>query len=94
MAVNAFSAGTSAHLLKYDSVRSRFPGDVRSSDTLDIGLGPIRCSPNAIPKIALEALGIDIVMECTGIFTDRDKAAYHLEAGKRVLVSAPSRGPT
>jgi glyceraldehyde 3-phosphate dehydrogenase len=90
-----FSAKDNAHLLKYDSVHGRFPGEVRvENDTLDIGTGPIKVLAERDPKkLPWKALGIDIVMECTGIFTDRDKAAYHLEAGaKRVLVSAPSKG--
>jgi glyceraldehyde 3-phosphate dehydrogenase len=90
-----FSAKDNAHLLKYDSVHGRFPGEVRvENDTLDVGMGPIKVLAERDPKkLPWKALGIDIVMECTGIFTDRDKAAYHLEAGaKRVLVSAPSKG--
>ena len=90
-----FSAKDNAHLLKYDSVHGRFPGSVKvEGDTLDVGTGPIRVLAERDPKkLPWKDLGIDIVMECTGIFTDRDKAAAHLEAGaKRVLVSAPSKG--
>src|SRR4030095_15043974 len=90
-----FSAKDNAHLLRYDSVHGRFPGEVKvDGDTLDVGIGPIKVLAERDPKkLPWKDLGIDIVMECTGIFTDRDKAAAHLEAGaKRVLVSAPSKG--
>jgi glyceraldehyde 3-phosphate dehydrogenase len=90
------SAEDNAHLFKYDSVHGRFPGEVKvQGDTIDVGLGtPIKVLAIKDPsKLPWKSLGIDIVMECTGIFTDRDKAAVHLEAGaKRVLVSAPSKG--
>ena len=85
-----------AHLFKYDSVHGRFPGEVKvAGDTIDVGLGyPIKVLAERDPrKLPWKDLGIDIVMECTGIFTDRDKAAMHLEAGaKRVLISAPGKG--
>jgi glyceraldehyde 3-phosphate dehydrogenase len=90
-----FSAKDNAHLLKYDSVHGRFPAPVKvEGDTLDVGTGRIKVLAERDPKkLPWKDLGIDIVMECTGIFTDRDKAAAHLEAGaKRVLVSAPSKG--
>ena len=90
-----FSAKDNAHLLKYDSVHGRFPAAVKvEGDVLDVGTGPIKVLAERDPKkLPWKDLGIDIVMECTGIFTDRDKAAAHLEAGaKRVLVSAPSKG--
>jgi glyceraldehyde 3-phosphate dehydrogenase len=90
-----FSTKDNAHLLKYDSVHGRFPGEVRvENDTLDIGMGPIKVLAERDPKkLPWKSLGIDIVLECTGVFTDRDKAALHLDAGaKRVLVSAPSKG--
>jgi len=85
-----------AHLFKYDSVHGTFPGKVHvDGDMLDVGLGyPIKVLAEKDPtKLPWAALGVDIVMECTGIFTDKDKAKVHLEAGaKRVLVSAPSKG--
>ncbi len=84
---------TNAHLLKYDSVHGRFPHPVTTSEnSIDVGRGPIHVT--AIRNPAELPWGhIDIVMECTGIFTDRDKAAIHLENGaSRVLVSAPSKG--
>jgi len=90
------SAQDNAHLFKYDSVHGRFPGEVKvDGDTIDVGLGyPIKVlaikDPTTLPW---KEMGVDVVMECTGIFTDRAKAAAHLEAGaKRVLVSAPSKG--
>jgi glyceraldehyde 3-phosphate dehydrogenase len=89
------SAKDNAHLLRYDSVHGRFPGTiVVEEQAIDVGRGPIKVLAEREPrKLPWGALGIDVVMECTGIFTDRDRAAAHLEAGaKRVLVSAPSKG--
>jgi glyceraldehyde 3-phosphate dehydrogenase len=89
------SAKDNAHLLKYDSVHGPFPGTVKvEAQSIDVGSGPIKVLAERDPKkLPWKDLDIDIVMECTGIFTDRDKAAQHLEAGaKRVLVSAPSKG--
>jgi glyceraldehyde 3-phosphate dehydrogenase len=84
---------TNAHLLRYDSVHGRFPGTVTMTETsIDVGRGPIAVTAIRNPA-ELPWSGIDIVLECTGIFTDRDKAAIHLENGaSRVLVSAPSKG--
>jgi glyceraldehyde 3-phosphate dehydrogenase len=90
-----FSAKDNAHLLRYDSVHGRFPGEVTvAGDSIDVGSGPIKVLAERDPKkLPWKTLNIDVVMECTGIFTDRDKAALHLEAGaKRVLVSAPAKG--
>src|SRR5690242_11500621 len=72
-----FSAKDNAHLLKYDSVHGRFPGPVKvEGDTLDVGTGAIKVLAERDPKkLPWRDFGIDIVMECTGIFTDRDKAA-------------------
>jgi glyceraldehyde 3-phosphate dehydrogenase len=89
------SAKDNAHLLKHDSVHGAFPGTVKvEGDTIDVGTGPIKVLAERDPrKLPWKDMGVDIVMECTGIFTDREKAAQHLEAGaKRVLVSAPSKG--
>jgi glyceraldehyde 3-phosphate dehydrogenase len=86
---------TNAHLLRYDSVHGRFPGEVKvNGDTIDIGQGPIKVTAIRDPAtLPWKELGIDVAMECTGIFTARDKAAAHLTAGaKRVLVSAPADG--
>lgn len=86
---------TNAHLIRYDSVHGRFPGTVKvNGDTIDVGRGPIKVYAIRDPKeLPWNELDIDIAMECTGIFTARDKAAMHLEAGaKRVLISAPASG--
>ncbi|MEW6598352.1 MAG: type I glyceraldehyde-3-phosphate dehydrogenase [Pseudomonadota bacterium] len=83
---------TNAHLLRYDSSHGRFPGLVKvDGDILDVGLGPIKVTAERDPsKLPHAELGVDIALECTGIFTTKDKAAAHLAAGaKRVLVSAP-----
>src|SRR5690606_10930864 len=84
---------TNAHLLRFDSVHGRFPAEVTTTGTtIDVGRGPIEVSAIRNPA-ELPWAHIDVVMECTGIFTDRDKAAVHLENGAcRVLVSAPSKG--
>ncbi|ADO43219.1 glyceraldehyde-3-phosphate dehydrogenase, type I [Ketogulonicigenium vulgare Y25] len=84
---------TNAHLLRYDSVHGRFPGTVTTTaDTIDAGRGPIRVTAIRNPA-DLPWGDVDIALECTGIFTDADKAKIHLENGsKRVLVSAPSTG--
>ena len=84
---------TNAHLLRFDSVHGRFPGEVRVKGlTIDVGRGPIEVTALRNPA-ELPWQGVDVALECTGLFTDRDKAAIHLENGsKRVLVSAPSSG--
>ena len=86
---------TNAHLMRYDSVHGRFPGTVTvDGDTIDVGYGPIKVTAIRDPKdLPHKALGVDIALECTGLFTARDKAALHLEAGaKRVIISAPGDG--
>src|SRR6202163_1238930 len=86
---------TNAHLLRFDSVHGRFPGEVKvNGDAIDVGRGPIKVTaikdPATLPH---KALGVDIALECTGIFTAKDKASAHLNAGaKRVLISAPADG--
>jgi len=84
---------TNAHLLRYDSVHGRFPGEVKTTDSsIDAGRGPIEVTAIRDPK-DLPWGDVDIVMECTGIFTAKEKAQVHLENGSsRVLVSAPSAG--
>jgi glyceraldehyde 3-phosphate dehydrogenase len=84
---------TNAHLMRYDSVHGRFPGTVTvDGDTMDVGRGPIKVTAERDPK-ALPWGDVDVALECTGIFTDRAKAALHLENGsKRVIVSAPASG--
>ena len=84
---------TNAHLMRYDSVHGRFPGTVTvSGDTIDVGTGPIKVTAIRNPaELPHRDLNVEIVLECTGIFTSREKASTHLQAGaKRVLVSAPS----
>ncbi|MDE1933960.1 type I glyceraldehyde-3-phosphate dehydrogenase [Bradyrhizobium sp.] len=84
---------TNAHLLRYDSVHGRFPGTVTvEGDSISLGDGKIKVSAERDPsKLPWKALGVDIALECTGIFTAREKASAHLAAGaKRVLVSAPA----
>ena len=86
---------TNAHLLRFDSVHGRYPGTVKvDGDTIDVGGGPIQVTAIKNPaELPHKDLGVDIALECTGIFASRDKAAAHLEAGaKRVLVSAPASG--
>ena len=86
---------SNAHLLRYDSVHGRFPGDITTGDNwMDVGRGRIVVSAERDPaKLLWRTLGIDMVFECTGKFTKRADATHHLEAGaKRVLVSAPADG--
>lgn len=84
-----------AHLFKYDSVHGRFGSDVKVVDgQLDMGNGPVPFTRHTNPvECEWGDMDVDIVLECSGKFTDRPDAALHLEAGaKRVLVSAPSKG--
>jgi glyceraldehyde 3-phosphate dehydrogenase len=86
---------TNAHLMRFDSVHGRFPGEVTvKGDTIDVGRGPIQVTAIRNPaELPHKDLGVQIALECTGIFTARDKAAAHLTAGaRRVLVSAPADG--
>ena len=86
---------TNAHLIRYDSVHGKFPGTVTvSGDTIDVGRGPIKVTAVRNPaELPHKEMGVDIVMECTGIFTSKEKASAHLEAGaKKVIVSAPADG--
>lgn len=81
---------TNAHLFRYDSVHGRFPGTVETSEnTIDVGRGPIRVTAIRNPA-DLPWSDVDVVMECTGIFTSKEKCQPHLENGaSRVLISAP-----
>lgn len=81
---------TNAHLMRYDSVHGRFPGTVTvDGDTIDVGQGPIKVTAIRDPK-ELPWGDVDVALECTGIFTNREKAGFHLENGsKTVLISAP-----
>ncbi|MDR6305138.1 glyceraldehyde 3-phosphate dehydrogenase [Nitrobacter vulgaris] len=86
---------TNAHLLRFDSVHGRFPFEVKvEGDSIVIGKKKIKVIAERDPsKLPWKELGIDIAMECTGLFTAKEKASAHLTAGaKRVLVSAPAEG--
>jgi glyceraldehyde 3-phosphate dehydrogenase len=86
---------TNAHLLRYDSVHGRFPGEITTGEGwMDLGHGRIRVTAERDPaRLPWRELGVDVALECTGIFTKREAAAKHLEAGaKRVVVSAPADG--
>src|SRR5919106_2363323 len=84
---------TNAHLLRYDSVHGRFPAEVKvEGDSIVVNGQKIKVTaikdPATLPH---KELGVDIAMECTGIFTSKEKASAHLTAGaKRVLISAPA----
>ena len=83
---------TNAHLMRYDSVHGRFPREIMvKGDSIQVGKEKFRVLAERDPsKLPWKELDIDIALECTGLFTARDKAAMHLAAGaKRVLVSAP-----
>ncbi|TQM92622.1 MAG: type I glyceraldehyde-3-phosphate dehydrogenase [Roseinatronobacter sp.] len=83
---------SNAHLLRFDSVHGRFPTEVTvDGDTINVGRGPIKVTSARDPA-ELPWDDIDIVLECTGIFTDADKAKLHLGRAGKVLVSAPSKG--
>jgi glyceraldehyde 3-phosphate dehydrogenase len=84
-----------AHLLRYDSVHGRFPGQVTVHDgAIDVGRGPIKWTAIRNPaELPHRELGVDVALECTGFFTKKETAKAHLDAGaKRVLVSAPADG--
>jgi glyceraldehyde 3-phosphate dehydrogenase len=86
---------TNAHLLRFDSVHGRFPGEVTAKgDTISVGDGAIKVTAIKDPTtLPWKDLGVDIALECTGIFTAKEKAKMHLDAGaRRVLVSAPAAG--
>src|ERR1700722_16411129 len=86
---------TNAHLLRYDSIHGRFPATVTvDGDTMIAAGHKIKVTAIKNPaELPHKDLGVDIALECTGIFTSRDKAAAHLTAGaKRVIVSAPCDG--
>jgi glyceraldehyde 3-phosphate dehydrogenase len=86
---------TNAHLLRYDSIHGRFPVEVKvDGDHIIVGRHKIKVTAIKDPaQLPHKELGVDIAMECTGIFTSKEKASAHLTAGaKRVLVSAPADG--
>lgn len=89
------SVHANAHLLKHDSVHGKFPGTITTGpDWMDVGHGKIRVIAERDPaKLPWKELKVDVALECTGLFTKREAAAKHLEAGaKRVIVSAPADG--
>jgi glyceraldehyde 3-phosphate dehydrogenase len=89
------SVEMSAHLLKYDSVHGPFPGKIKASTTgIDLGQGAIRVISERDPsKLPWRELDVDVVLECTGLFTDKEKSLAHIKAGaKKVLISAPATG--
>lgn len=96
VAVNDLApAEQNAYLLQYDSVHGKLPMDVElHDDTIIVGNQKIKCISEKDPtKLPWGEMGIDVVMECTGLFTAADRARVHIDAGaKRVLVSAPSAG--
>ena len=96
LAVNDLGpVATNAHLLKYDSVHGRYPHEIATGEGwMDGGMGRIRVTAERDPgKLPWAELKVDVALECTGIFTSREAAARHLEAGaKRVIVSAPAEG--
>jgi glyceraldehyde 3-phosphate dehydrogenase len=86
---------TNAHLLRYDSVHGRFAHEVTTGENwMDAGRGKVRVTAERDPaKLPWRELGVDVALECTGIFTKREAAAKHLEAGaKKVIISAPADG--
>ena len=95
VAVNDITdAKTLAHLLKHDSVHGKLAHDVRPADNaLAVGTRTIKVLAERDPgKLPWKDLGVDLVLECSGLFTDRAKAGKHLEAGaKKVIISAPSK---
>ena len=85
---------TLAHLLKYDSVHGKYPGTVEVTDTgLKVDGDDLRVLSERDPsKLPWAELGVDVVVESTGIFRDRERASYHLSAGaKKVIISAPAK---
>jgi glyceraldehyde 3-phosphate dehydrogenase len=87
--------GTLAHLLKYDSVLGRYPGEVAASEQgIRVDGDELRVLAERDPaNLPWKELGAEIVVESTGLFTDREKAALHLEAGaQKVIISAPAKG--
>src|ERR1044071_480764 len=76
---------TNAHLLRFDSVHGRFPGEVKvEGDSISLGNGTIKVTAIKEPtQLPWRELGIDVAMECTGIFTAKEKAKTHLQAGAK-----------
>jgi glyceraldehyde 3-phosphate dehydrogenase len=97
VAVNDITdTATLAHLLDYDSIFGRFPGTVHAhGDHIHVDDGELRVLAERNPgSLPWKDLGVDVVIESTGLFTSREAAAAHLEAGaKKVIISAPAKGP-
>ena len=86
---------TNAHLLRYDSVHGRFPSQVKvDGDTINVGTDSFKVLAERDPsQLPWGDLGVDLVIESTGLFTSREKAGLHLDAGaKKVIISAPAKG--
>lgn len=86
---------TNAHLTRYDTTHGKFPGEVTvSGQDLIVNGDKIRCVAERDPKkLPWKELNVDLVLECTGFFTNKEKASGHIEAGaKKVLISAPGTG--
>lgn len=86
---------TNAHLLQYDTIHGKFPEEVSfEGDIIRFGSGSVKATAIRDPKdLPWGEMGVDIAMECTGIFTAKEKASAHLEAGaKKVLISQPGAG--
>src|SRR5690242_17853881 len=86
---------TNAHLLRYDSVHGRFPGEIKvEGDAISVGSRKVKVTAIKDPSgLPWKGLGVDIALECTGIFNSKAKASAHLKAGaKAILVSAPADG--
>jgi glyceraldehyde 3-phosphate dehydrogenase len=85
-----------AHLLKYDSIYGRFDGEINvKNDAIEVNGKDIRFYSKVNPsKLPWKEIGIDVVIESTGIFRDRDGSSKHLEAGaKKVIITAPGKNP-
>ncbi len=88
------SAEMNAHLLKYDSIHGTLQSEIIvDGDILDAGAGPMKVTAERDPtSLPWKELGIDVAMECTGLFNDRESASKHLDAGAaKVLISAPAK---
>ena len=86
---------TNAYLLKYDSVHGKFDGaiEIRGGDIIVNNKAVKVCSEREVSALPWKELGIDVVFECTGLFTNKETAGKHLEAGaKKVIISAPAKG--
>ena len=95
VAVNDSAASeTNAHLLKYDSVHGRYPGEITTGpDWFDAGFGKIQKVSNRDPsQLPWADLGVDLILECTGKFNSKEASMAHIQSGaKRVLCSAPAK---